>query len=240
MRLNCRPLWPDLFIQNRGLFNECIFIKFVSRPTKSLFYYVYQYTISTLFIPKLQTMSGSLEKVIQLIDNANASDPNNGTEALYARRMLQTLQSFDENASEPLTLACYAQHVCRWKLSRKDYSDGLAGYLKWRADLAKLHADILRNAMYDSGYDEQSIKRASSIIQKKRLKKDPDAQTLEDISCLVFLSYYFDSFAKKHPDDKIIDIVRKTWAKMSDEAHDAALKLSMSSRLQVLVEKALT
>ncbi|KXJ42570.1 MAG: DUF4202 domain-containing protein [Cycloclasticus sp.] len=185
-------------------------------------------------------MPSKLEMTLQLIDKANASDPKNGAEILYSQRMLTTLHAFEVDASEPLTLACYAQHVCRWKLARKDYPTGLNGYLTWRTELAKLHAGILADAMRVSGYADDDIERASNIIQKKRLKKDPDAQTLEDVSCLVFLSYYFDSFASKHSDEKVIDIVQKTWAKMSDKAHQSALSLDLPTHLQRLVEKALS
>ena len=184
-------------------------------------------------------MSDLLKQTLQLIDDANASDPNDGVEALYAKRMLETLQSFDDNPSEPLTLACYAQHVCRWKLVRKDFPAGLEGYLKWRTDLAKLHAKILANAMREVGYNDDDIKRASNIIQKRKLKKDPEAQTLEDVSCLVFLNHYFDAFASKHSEERIIDIVQKTWGKMSEQGHEAALKLTLPPHLQALVSKAL-
>ncbi|PCI70014.1 MAG: hypothetical protein COB26_05595 [Piscirickettsiaceae bacterium] len=185
-------------------------------------------------------MSTLLEQTLQSIDQANADDPKDGVEVLYSQRMLQTLRAFDPNASEPLTLACYAQHVCRWKLIRKDYPEGLAGYLTWRTDLAKLHAATLRNLMTLSGYSNTDIERASDIIQKKKLKKDADSQTLEDVSCLVFLNYYFGAFAKKHPEEKIIDIVRKTWGKMSDKGHVTALKINFSAKQQRLINKALS
>jgi len=185
------------------------------------------------------TMTKKLETSLQLIDAANADDPNNGAEALYSQRMLQTLQTFDGEASEPLTLACYAQHVCRWQLARKDYPAGLKGYLNWRSDLAKLHAEVLADAMSKAGYAEQDIDRAKHIIQKKKLKTDQESQTLEDVSCLVFLNHYFDAFAAKHNDEKVIDIVRKTWAKMSTKGHQAALNLTLPEHLQALVTKAL-
>jgi Fe-S-cluster formation regulator IscX/YfhJ len=184
-------------------------------------------------------MTNALENALLLIDKANADDPLNGVELLYSQRMLETLQSFKADASEPLTLACYAQHVCRWKLVRTDYLAGLEGYLKWRTDLAKLHASILKDAMSQSGYSNGDIKRATNIIQKRKLKVDPETQTLEDISCLVFLTHYFDSFASKHSDEKIIDIVQKTWGKMSEQGHQSALALVLPSHLQTLVGKAL-
>jgi hypothetical protein len=184
-------------------------------------------------------MTSTLQTAIQGIDQANSTDPKNGTEVLYSQRMLETLQAFEPQASEPLTLACYAQHVCRWKLVRKDYPAGLNGYLKWRTELAKLHAEILAEIMQESGYGEESIGRASNIIQKKKLKTDPEAQTLEDVSCLVFLNHYFDAFAGKHSEKRIIDIVQKTWGKMSGKGHQAALALTLPPHLQKLVVKAL-
>jgi len=183
-------------------------------------------------------MTPKLSTTLQFIDSANATDPNN-TEALYSQRMLETLRAFDDSASEPLTLACYAQHVCRWKLVRKDYPAGLDGYLSWRSNLAKLHARILGEAMQEAGYVTDDIRRAQNIIQKRKLKTDPEAQTLEDVSCLVFLNYYFDAFAGKHSEEKIIDIVQKTWGKMSDKGHKAALALTLPTHLQALVGKAL-
>ncbi|HIF17772.1 MAG TPA: DUF4202 domain-containing protein [Cycloclasticus sp.] len=184
-------------------------------------------------------MNHRLKQTLQLIDQANAGDPKDGVEALYSQRMLETLHTFNPHASEPLTLACYAQHVCRWKLIRKDYPAGLTGYLTWRTDLAKLHANILAEAMQESSYSEDDIERAGNIIQKKKLKTDPEAQTLEDVSCLVFLNYYLDAFASKHAEEKIIDIVQKTWGKMSDKGHQSALALTLPPHLQNLVGKAL-
>jgi len=193
-------------------------------------------------------MPNKLSACITLIDQANQDDPKQtvvdgvsiNNEVLYSQRMLSTLQAFIKNASEPLTLACYAQHVCRWKSSRRDYPEGLEGYLKWRTDLAKLHASTLAEAMQAAGYNVEEVKRAKHIIQKRKLKADSEVQTLEDVSCLVFLNYYFGPFASKHSDEKIIDIVQKTWAKMSDNGHQAALKLTLEPKLQTLVQKALS
>ncbi len=184
-------------------------------------------------------MNNSLDKALQLIDEANANDPQGNVETLYSQRMLSTLKAFEPKASEALTLACFAQHVCRWKLLRKDYPAGLEGYLKWRTDLAKLHASTLRDAMEKSGYNAEEVKRASSIIQKRKLKTDAEAQAMEDVSCLVFLNHYFAPFASKHSEERIIDILQKTWGKMSEKGHQAAVKLTLAPHLQQLLAKAL-
>ena len=62
---------------------------------------------------------------------------------------------------------------------------------------------------------------------------------MEDVVCLVFLENYFEDFAAKHDDEKIIDIVKKTWAKMSPEGHEAALQLPLSKRSESLIQEAL-
>jgi len=57
--------------------------------------------------------------------------------------------------------------------------------------------------------------------------------------CLVFLDYYFDDFSEKHSDEKVIDILQKTWRKMSDKGHEAALHLNYSDKNLILVKKAI-
>ena len=57
--------------------------------------------------------------------------------------------------------------------------------------------------------------------------------------CLVFLRYYLDEFAQGKSEDKLIDILQKTWRKMSDTGHAAALKLPFTADQQVLLHKAL-
>lgn len=193
-------------------------------------------------------MTSKLNHVISLIDEANTDDPIQeifegqtfGKEALYSHRMLKELQRFDGDPSDVLTLACYAQHVCRWKVARSEYPTGLGGYLKWRTGLAAMHAEILAEAMQKAGYEEGEINRAKLVIQKKQLKNNPESQALEDVICLVFLNYYFAPFAAKYSDEKVIDIVQKTWGKMSEKGHAAALQIDFSDAEKALIEKALS
>ncbi|MDX1747999.1 MAG: DUF4202 family protein, partial [Halobacteriales archaeon] len=76
-------------------------------------------------------------------------------------------------------------------------------------------------------------------IRKQGLKRDPEVQTLEDVACLVFLEHYLDDFAEEHDDEKLVDILQKTWRKMSDRGHEAALEVKLGERAQTLVERAL-
>tara|TARA_A100001011_G_scaffold206448_1_gene214580 strand:+ start:4168 stop:4755 length:588 start_codon:yes stop_codon:yes gene_type:complete len=188
-----------------------------------------------------------LEKAIALIDKKNNDDPNIEVfegksypkELLYSMRMTAKLLTVRPQASEALQIAIRAQHICRWEIPRKKYPMDRIGYFKWRNDLKKMHAEITSNLLEGLSYEKALIDRVAFLINKKLIKRDPEIQLLEDIVCLVFLEYYFEAFMVKHTDEKIIDILRKTWVKMSDEGQELALKLNLSEDGQNLVKKAL-
>ncbi|UJR78890.1 DUF4202 domain-containing protein [Sandaracinus amylolyticus] len=187
-----------------------------------------------------------VERTLAAIDAVNAADPSrseDGTpEALvYGRRMSAALAALRPDASDALRIAVRAQHVERWKVPRATYPEGRVGYLKWRRELGKMHAERASALMRAEGWDEDTIARVASIVQKQKLASDADAQALEDCACLVFLAHGFDAFAAQHEDAKVIDILRKTWAKMSDQGHAAALAAapSLSERAQSLIGRAL-
>ncbi|MDA0663395.1 MAG: DUF4202 domain-containing protein [Proteobacteria bacterium] len=184
---------------------------------------------------------------IAAIDDANAEDPNtvtiNGTarpaELVYSERMSVALVRFAPDAPEPLRLAARAQHLRRWQLPRRDYPMDRTGYLRWRTELKNRHANQTADILAACGYGEDTIARVKSLIRKERPKSDPDSQTLEDVICHVFLQFYLADFAAKHEDSKIIDILRKTWGKMSAEGQQAALALPLADDMKTLVGQAL-
>ncbi|QDO93877.1 DUF4202 domain-containing protein [Formosa sediminum] len=192
-------------------------------------------------------MSTKFEQAIALIDEKNAQDLNreidNGKsvpkELLYSQRMTACLLDYMPTASEALQIAVRAQHICRWEIPRKAYPMTKAGYMNWRNDLKKMHASLTAEILESVGYDDDFIARVKFIISKKALKKDPDSQTLEDVVCLVFLQYYFEDFAKKHEIDRLIDIVQKTWRKMSDAGHKKAMTIPFSESILNLIKEAL-
>lgn len=194
-----------------------------------------------------ETNIGRFEATIEAIDRANADDPNRlcvdgvtrPAEVVYGERMTSALNGFRPGASEELRIAARGQHVRRWTSPRSDYPEGRVGYLKWRTDLKRFHGETLAEIMTVNGYGEASIEKVRSLISKKGLKQDPDAQALEDVVCLVFLEHYFSAFAAKHSEDKVVDIVRKTWRKMSARGHEAALALDLPVDTGRLVSTAL-
>ena len=188
------------------------------------------------------------ETAIALIDKKNAEDENTyqvsglayPKELLYSQRMTRTLLQFKPNASKALQIAARAQHICRWKIQRNEYPMDRVGYLKWRETLKKMHAVITGEILQQVDFDIEFIDRVQKIILKKLIKKNEESQTLEDTICLVFLDYYFDEFAAKHSDEKVIDILQKTWVKMSTKGHEAALKITFSEKGLALVKQAIS
>lgn len=186
------------------------------------------------------------EKAINAFDAENARDPRleevEGEmvprELLYARRMSARLASFAPGASEPLRLAARCQHIRRWDIPREAHPAGRSGYRGWRSALAQHHAGIAAGLLSAVGYREEVIARVRDLVQKRRLKKDEEVQTLEDVACLVFLEHYFAQFARDHEDEKLVEIVRKTWLKMSPRGREAAGMLAFSSRLEEIVARA--
>jgi hypothetical protein len=180
-------------------------------------------------------------------DAANGDDPNTEVyegrrypkELLYAQRMSAWLDKLAPDAPEALQLAARAQHIRRWAIPRSSYALGRTGYLQWRSALGKFHAETAGAILREVGYDEQIIGEVQSLLRKERLKLNPSTQLLEDAACLVFLEHYFADFAPLHEEAKVIEIVRKTWKKMSPRAHEAAGSLILVPAAQALVAKAL-
>jgi len=193
------------------------------------------------------------KKAIELIDAANSEDPNQVTdedgktwpkELLYSYRMAEILQRYAPEADSICQLAIRSQHIQRWKSQRNAYPMDRIGYLKWRKDLYKFHADTMGELMSQAGYTADDIERAKKMVGKVGIKSNPDTQLLEDVADLVFIEYYLLAFADKHPDyseDKWIEIIQKTWKKMSEKGQKFALSgaIKLPEPLVPLINKAL-
>lgn len=180
-------------------------------------------------------------------DAANACDPNvtivdglpQPKELVYARRMTEWLNRLEPAAPKPVQLAARCQHLMRWSIPRNAYSMDRAGYLKWRTTLYDFHAEKAGQILRDVGYDDATIVRVQSLVRKQGIKTDPQMQLLEDVICLVFLENYFADFAAELDEEKTVRILRRTWAKMSQRGHAAALALKLPERERKLIERAL-
>jgi hypothetical protein len=191
--------------------------------------------------------SSPFDNAIRRFDEENAKDPNSEIidgnkcprELVYAERLTEWVLKLSPTASESLRLAARCQHLCRWAIPRNQYEMNRAGYLKWRNDLKKFHAQKAGEILKEVGYDSETIQRVQDLNLKKNFPKDPESQTLEDALCLVFLQYQFKEFMEKNTEEKLIDIVQKTWKKMSSQAHSEALKLSLDQNQKTILDRAL-
>lgn len=191
------------------------------------------------------------QAAIAAFDRANAQDPNKEMfdgkeypkELLYAQRMTDMQERFAPGASEAVKLAVRAQHIQRWKSPRSDFPMDKPGYMLWRTNLYKFHAETAGNLMKEAGYDDEMVARVKTIVGKKELKTNPETQLMEDVVDLVFIEHYMLAFAGQHPDydeAKWIVIIKKTWNKMSSSAHEFALagKIRLPEALVPLILKA--
>lgn len=193
------------------------------------------------------TENARLQQVLALIDIENKQDPNQDLadgqiwpkEYLYSMRMSAKQAEFAPDADELLQIACRAQHIKRWHLARASYPMDRAGYKRWRTDLGAFHGDLTAELMAKVGYSAAEQQQIKDLLLKKQLKRDPQVQALEDVICLVFMDFYLADFATRHSEQKMIDIIQKTWGKMSAEGQAAALQLQLSEEVSALVGKAL-
>ena len=192
------------------------------------------------------------QAAIAAFDRANAEDPNKEMadgqeypkELLYAHRLSEMLQRYAPGAHEAVKLAVRAQHIQRWKIPRSNYPMDRSGYLQWRTGLYKFHAETAGRLMQETGYDDDMVARVKAIVSKKGLKVNSETQMMEDVVDLVFLENYIAGFAAQHPEyteEKWVQIIRKTWQKMSSVAHEFALagKIKLPEALQPLILKAI-
>ena len=185
-------------------------------------------------------------QAIALFDEANAQDPNscviNGQsrprELVYAQWLSDWVTRLAPNASEELRLAARSQHLRRWQLPRAAYPMDRHGYLRWREELRRFHAQGAGEILQEAGYSVAVISRVQALNLKKGFPKDPETRILEDALCLVFLEHQFEGLTAKTTTDKIINALQKAWKKMSPKAQEIALSLPYPRHLLDLIHRA--
>ena len=156
------------------------------------------------------------DRAIAAIDAANADDPQD-KELRHSELATKWVRRLRPEASEELLLAARAHHIRRWAIPRDSYPKDRAGYLRWRRDLQRAHAEDVARILAAEDYDDATIVRVQDIIRKRNLARDADVQTFEDALCLVFVEDQLAEFSTRVDEAKLADIVDKTLAKMSPE-----------------------
>jgi hypothetical protein len=190
----------------------------------------------------------SFQKAIEALKAAHLQDPNieiSGSEQipaewLYTQRLLEKANMVYPDASEALIIAVYCQHLYRWEIKRSDYPEGRIGYFQWRNFLGDYQAEKAKGILKMSGYSDNFILDVANILKKLNIHRLDEARKLEDIVCLVFLEFYINDFMKGKPEAQLIQIVQKTWGKMSVHGHHIALQLNLPESTRRILELALS
>ena len=172
-------------------------------------------------------MKTPLETVLCAIDAANSADPNLedgvAVSLRYGQRMSADLATLFPAASDELQIAARGQHIERWLLPRADFPEGREGYLAWRREQGKRHAERVCGLMLAAGYGEASLDLVGRMLRKEGIKREPQVQALEDVICFTFIRHYLAQFATTQDPEQLLRIVQKTARKMSPEAREKAL-----------------
>lgn len=180
------------------------------------------------------------------IDAAHAADPKLTTggqpaELIYADRMEAWVGKLVDDATPLLRLAARCQHLERWSVPRDTYPMDKPGYLKWRRGLYVKQAERAKELLIAAGVSADEAEEVATWVAKSGLKTNPGTQALEDAAVLVFLENEIGDFAAQHADyprEKFIDILKKTWRKLSPKAQDLACQLDLSPDIAGLITEA--
>jgi len=187
------------------------------------------------------------DRARELIDSAHDADPSpapggRAAELVYADRVEAWVAKLIPDASPVLRLAARCQHLERWLTPRATFPEGKVGYLNWRRSLYVKQADRARELLLAAGVPAAEADEVRTWVSKTGLKSNPGTQALEDAAVLVFLENEIGAFAAQHagyPREKFVDILRKTWRKLSPAAQQAALGLDLPPAIAGLVREAL-
>jgi tRNAThr (cytosine32-N3)-methyltransferase len=187
-------------------------------------------------------------KARELIDAAHVADPKPATdgrpaELVYAERMEAWVARIVPSVTPLLRLAARCQHLERWSVPRATFPEGKVGYLNWRRSLYVKQAARAKELLLQAGVPGADADEVVTWVSKSGLKTNAGTQALEDAACLVFLENEIEDFAAQHaeyPAEKFVDIIKKTWRKMSPAAQQAALGLNLRPDIAGLVKAAVS
>jgi hypothetical protein len=188
-----------------------------------------------------------LHRVFAAIDAVNAEDPHRvevdgrqvAAELVYGQRITETLHRMVAEPSEPMRIAARGQHIGRWRLARKSYPEGRAGYLAWRRQQRVNQAEKLGQIMAAEGYGADDIARVGTLIRKENMRADAEVQIFEDIICVMFFEHYLGDFVSRVEQEKLADILVKTWRRMSPLGRRYALMLELPEVVTRLMQREL-
>ena len=184
---------------------------------------------------------------VAAIDAANADDPEvlvvdgvaRPKEQAHAEAMTTWVARLDPDVDQARLLAARAHHLRRWAVPRSSYPEGRAGYLRWRRDQKRRHAEEVGAILAEVGYPPDVVDRVGQIVRKEGLGSDPAVQVHEDALCLVFLETQAADVAADLGEAKAVAVLAKTAGKMSERGRAEALALDLPPAVRTLLDRAL-
>lgn len=186
------------------------------------------------------------ERARAAIDAVHRLDPQKEAggqpaELVYADRVEAWVQRLFPEASPLLLLAARCQHLERWSIPRATFPEGRAGYLAWRQRLYVAQAQRAEALLLEAGVNEEEAQAASLWVSKTGLRKIAGTQVLQDAAVLVFLEREIGAFVAQrgdYPREKFLNILKKTWRKLSPAGQAATAQVALPPALAELFEEA--
>lgn len=196
----------------------------------------------------MRGLSDAYRAAAEAIDLANSADPTTVVvrglrqplALAHGRLAVEWIERLIADPDEALLLAARAHHLRRWELARASYPDGRSGYLRWRRDQKDRHARDIEAILAAAGYGPDVVARVQSLVRRERLGADAEAQAVEDAACLVFIETQLDGMTGRIDHDRLLDVIRKTAAKMSPGARRSIDELTLSDAASAVLTEALT
>ncbi len=184
---------------------------------------------------------------VAAIDAANAGDPTRivvrGDEVplaqVHGTLAAEWVVDLHPDAPETWLLAARAHHLRRWELPRTSYDTGRAGYLAWKRDQRRRHADDAGTLLAELGYDTATIARVQALVRRDNMAVDEGAQAIEDAACLAFVETQLAEVATRLDRARLIEVLRKTARKMTPAGAAAIGRIPLGSDEQALLHEAL-
>jgi len=155
----------------------------------------------------------------------------------------------DKKVREAIDLAIDKEELIKilfFSYGQVCYGPFMPGTFAYPKNLIKSSYDPkkAKELLEEAGYDEEFIARVKLAIGKKNLKTNHDTQILEDVAALTFLEHYMMAMYINFPqydEEKWIDIIIRTWKKMSPAAQAFALSgdVKLVEELVPVIQKAL-
>jgi hypothetical protein len=194
-----------------------------------------------------------LASISDAIDAANADDPNevsvrgemlplalaHGRLAAEWVTRLAPDAGIDDVPDDVVVIAARAHHLRRWEVPRTSYPEGRTGYLRWRRDQKRRHADDMAELMSAAGYDDAETARVQALIRREGLGTDPDTQLVEDAACLVFIETQLAEMTERFERQHLLEVIRKTARKMSPAGLAAVAEIDLGAAERAVLGDAL-